>query len=38
VYRELEAALSEGLDAEPTDETADLKERLSEQLAQSSDV
>jgi DNA-binding SARP family transcriptional activator len=37
-YRELEAALSEGLDAEPTDETAALRKRLIEELTQARDA
>ena len=32
VYRELEAALSEGLSAEPTQETSDLKDKLLGEL------
>jgi hypothetical protein len=37
-YRELEAALSEGLEAEPTDETTMLKDKLSRELTQSTDA
>lgn len=37
-YRELEAALSEGLDAEPSEETAALRKELIRKLRQSSDA
>jgi DNA-binding SARP family transcriptional activator len=37
-YRELEAALSEGLEAEPTDETTMLKDKLIRELTQSTDA
>jgi DNA-binding SARP family transcriptional activator len=38
VYRELEAALAEDLDAEPTEETAELRKKLIEKLSQGSDA
>jgi hypothetical protein len=38
VYRELEAALSEGMDAEPTEETAELHKKLIEQLEHGSNA
>lgn len=37
-YRELEAALSEGLDAEPTEETSQLRDTLIRQLSQDTEV
>lgn len=38
VFRELEAALSEGLNAEPTNETTMLKDKLIRELTQSTDA
>jgi hypothetical protein len=37
-YREPEAGLSEALEAEPTDETTTLKDKLIRELTQSTDA